>query len=297
MENDDVSVLSQTVQNVQPRNARFVYLITYSQADLALVPERESFALLVIHAFQNADSLSACNILQWVCSMEHHSDRGVHYHMAVKLESRRRWLKFRNFLDSNHGIKVNFSGIHVNYYSAWLYATKDDKDYIQSSNHPDLTNGDFPVTNNASLCLQSNAADSEPTPDSQVADGHKQKRKRMSIFDVSQLAVSKKIRTRLELLALANEQKREGKSDLAQFIANRGSKAVEEALTVGWELEEAEKKLERSKLTRLEVLEKKLEEPCVEGCLGKWLVMAIKVVENTATFILRAQQIAVRHFC
>jgi hypothetical protein len=233
------------MQNVQPKNVRFVYLITYSQADLSLVPERVSFALLVIHAFQNADPLSACNILQWVCSMEHHSDHRVHYHMAVKLESRRRWLKFRNFLDSNHGIKVNFSGVHVNYYSAWLFATKDDKDYIQSSNHPDLTNGDFPVTNNASLCVQGNAVDSEPIPDSEATDGHKGKCKRMSIFDVSQLAVSKKIRTRIELLALTNEQKREGKSDLAQFIANQGSKAVEKALTVGWELEEAEKKLER----------------------------------------------------
>jgi hypothetical protein len=81
----------------------------------------------------------------------------------------------------------------MNYYSAWVYATKDDKDYIQSPNHPDLTNGDFPVTNNASLCVQSNAVDSEPTPDSEAADGHKRKRKRMSIFDVSQLAVSKKI--------------------------------------------------------------------------------------------------------
>jgi hypothetical protein len=60
------------MQNVQPKNVRFVYLITYSQADLSLVPERVSFALLVIHAFQNADPLSACNILQWVCSMEHH---------------------------------------------------------------------------------------------------------------------------------------------------------------------------------------------------------------------------------
>ena len=145
------------------------------------------------------------------------SDGGVHYHMAVKLESRHRWLKFRNFLDSKHGIKVNFSGVHMNYYSAWLYAMKDDKEYIQSSNHPDLTNGDFPATTNASLPVQSSAAvDSEPTvtSDAEATD--------------------------------ANEQKREGKNDLAQFIANRGSKAVEEALTVGWELEEAEKKLERS---------------------------------------------------
>ena len=47
-----------------------------------------------------------------------------------------------------------------------------------------------------------------------------EKRKRMSIFYVSQITVSKKIRTRLELLAFANEQKREGENDLAQFIAN-----------------------------------------------------------------------------
>jgi hypothetical protein len=66
VQNDDVLVVSQTVQNVQPKNARFAYLITYSQADLSLVPERESFALLVIHAFQNADPLLGCNILQWV---------------------------------------------------------------------------------------------------------------------------------------------------------------------------------------------------------------------------------------
>ena len=280
MENGDVSVLRETVENVEPKNARFVYLITYSQADLSLVPERESFAILILHAFQYADPLLACNILQWVCSMEHHSDGGAHYHMAVKLESRRRWLKFRNFLDTTHGIKVNFSGAHVNYYSAWLYATKDDKEYIQSSNHPDLTNGDFPVTTNASLCVQSNAVDGEPSHDSKGADGQKRKRKRMSIFDVSQLAVSKKIQTRLELLVFANQQKREGKSDLAMFIANRGSKAVEEALNVGWELEEAEKKLERSRLTRIEVLEKKLEEQCVEGCLGKWLAMATDILNR-----------------
>ncbi len=39
MEDDDVLVLSQTVQSVQLKNVRFVYLVTYSQADLSLVPE------------------------------------------------------------------------------------------------------------------------------------------------------------------------------------------------------------------------------------------------------------------
>ena len=57
-------VVTETVRNVQPKNARFVYLITYSQADLSLVPERESFVLLVLHSFQNADPSLPCNILQ-----------------------------------------------------------------------------------------------------------------------------------------------------------------------------------------------------------------------------------------
>ena len=63
-----------------------------------------------------------------------------------------------------------------------------------------------------------------------------------------------------------------------EFIANRGGKAVEEALTVGWEMEEAEKKLERSKLTRIELLYQKLGEECVEGCNGRWLVMATDIL-------------------
>ena len=51
----------------------------------------------------------------------------------------------------------------------------------------------------------------------------------------------------MELLAYANNQKKEGKTDLAKFITNRGTKAVDEALSVGWGLEEAEKKMEHSK--------------------------------------------------
>ena len=58
-------------------------------------------------------------------------------------------------------------------------------------------------------------------------------RKSLSIFDVSQIAVKIGIRTRLELLAYANNQKKEGKTDLAKFIANRGAKAVDEALSLG----------------------------------------------------------------
>lgn len=58
-------------------------------------------------------------------------------------------------------------------------------------------------------------------------------RSRLSVFEVS----DKGIKTRTELLALANKQK-QAKTDLAEFILNRGLKAVAEVLSTctGWEM-------------------------------------------------------------
>ena len=40
------------------------------------------------------------------------------------------------------------------------------------------------------------------------------------VYDVSQIAIEKGIKTRMELLAMANSQKKEGKTDLAECAAN-----------------------------------------------------------------------------
>ena len=95
---------------------------------------------------------------------------------------------------------------------------------------------------------------------------------------VSQIIVEKGICTRLQLLAYSNNQKREGKTYLAEFIANRGAKAVDEALSVGWELEEAEGKKERSKKSRAEILYSQLGKECFVGCDRRWLQMARDVL-------------------
>jgi hypothetical protein len=58
-------ILSQKCEVCLPHNLQ-------PSRSIFTVPERESFALLVIHAFKKADALLACNILQWICSMEHH---------------------------------------------------------------------------------------------------------------------------------------------------------------------------------------------------------------------------------
>ena len=65
-----------------------------------------------------------------------HQDGGKHFHMALKLDKKTKWLAVRNFLDMCHGIKVNFSDY--------------DADYVLSDNHPDLTNATAPQTTNAS---------------------------------------------------------------------------------------------------------------------------------------------------
>ena len=91
------------------RQVRSIYLITYSRANEDIVPNQESFVQLVRDSFDNADPLTRCGIVRWVCSQERHRDGDIHYHMAVKLNARRRWLKIHNYLGERHRVKMHFS--------------------------------------------------------------------------------------------------------------------------------------------------------------------------------------------
>lgn len=46
----------------------------------------------------------------------------------------------RNYADKKHVVKLNFSSVHSSYYPAREYTTKEDNDYLQSQDHPDLRN-------------------------------------------------------------------------------------------------------------------------------------------------------------
>ena len=73
--------------SLKNRSVRSVYLITCSQVDSRL--SREAFAEVVVNAFESTNPNSKSKLLQWVCSQEKHKDGGQHFHMAVKLSSRR----------------------------------------------------------------------------------------------------------------------------------------------------------------------------------------------------------------
>ena len=129
------------------------------------------------------------------------------------------------------------------------------------------------------------------------AKGNKQARKskarrrdRLSIFDVCQLVQAKSITSRLQLVSFAAAQVREGKTSLAEFIANRGNKVVDEAIQLAKEFTEAEARYIRSKKSRIEVLEDELGGECTgSDCEGRWL--------NAAEEILQRNGIEKESFC
>ena len=291
-ENNDIFV---PARELNARSVRKVYLITYSQVDKELFPTRRSFVDVVLQSFNDA------NVVQWCCSLEQHISAGVHYHMAIKLDRNKRWISSKRFLQESCGISVHFSEIHSNYYSAWKYVTKEDKYSIQSLNHPDLTNAGPPRTTMASMAVQAKSkkkaghdAGQNTSDESDVDHNHaqvstdsdadntsaKRRKKRMTSYELSEIALAKNIKSRTELLALARQQKLEGKTDIAEFIVNRGAKVVSEVLDTAWEMEHSTDDLERARKSRVQLLHEARQGECTEGCSGQWLTCAEEVLER-----------------
>ena len=110
----------------------------------------------------------------------------------------------------------------------------------------------------------------------------------MSIYDVTQVIQTRGITSRLELVALAVQQNRAGKTNLAEF-ANRRQRCVDDALQLAKEFAEAEAKLARSKKTRVELLNEPYNAECAGECNERWLKCAISLIENNG--------IMLKYFC
>ena len=241
-------------------------------------------------------------MVQWCCSLEQHNiiSAGVHYHMAIKFDRNKRWISTERFLLERRGISIQFSEIHTNYYSAWKYVTKEDKHYmyIQSLDHPDLTNMGPPRTMMASIAVQSRSkgkashdaddAGKNTSDESDVGHNHtrvtmdsdadnnkaKRRKQRMTSYELAEIVLAKSIKSRTELLALARQQKLKGKTDIAEFIVNRGAKVVSEVLDTAWEMENSTDDLKSARKSRVQLLHQARQGECTEGCCGQWLACA-----------------------
>lgn len=257
---------------LNPRALRSVYLLTYSQADLDLFPDKESFA----EAILDSCAVTSIGIKQWVCCREPHVDGGQHYHMAIKFARCLRWLPIRKSVQDSLGIAVHFSARHINYYSAWLYCTKQDPNPLQSAEHPELANA--PRTMAASQAIsQRHDNDEEQAPGAGI-----KRRNRLTNFEVSEIIRTNGIKTKLQLYAFAEQQRADGKIDLVQFVTNRGSKVVDDVIRTTLDMMSAPSELERSLLQRITILERCAQETCVEGCDGLWMRQAKDVLDRNS---------------
>jgi len=138
-------------------------------------------------------------------------------------------------MDEKYGIQVNFSDNHSSHYTAYRYVTKEDREALHSPEHPDLSD----VVPRTEAIITSRKKKAKAKGKGQ-AKKWSQRSECLSVYDVFQIVQSKGITSQLQLICLAIEQNREGKSLLAQSIANRGNKAVNEAIELAKESSQAE---------------------------------------------------------
>ena len=75
-----------------------------------------------------------------------------------------------------------------------------------------------------------------------------------------------KIRTSKQLFAVANEQKNDGKKDLANFVLYPSSKCLNELIEHAWQMQSAQYEIQRAKKSCIELLRECGDGDCVEGC-------------------------------
>jgi hypothetical protein len=114
----------------------------------------------------------------------------------------------------------------------------------------------------------------------------KKKKKRLTVYQVVTIIQSKGIKSRLDLMALASKWQEQGKTDLAEFVSNRGPRVVNDALETAHELATAQKRLERMNKSRVEILQDHLAQECQTNCGGLWLRMAVEILEGNGIPVL-----------
>ena len=200
---------------------RSVYLLTYSNADLEIVPTRRQFANIWMNAF------GPNFVSQWACSLEKHKEESkkFHFHLAIKLNRLKRWKMIKEQVVRESGTVCHFRKFHTNYYDAFKYVTKKDTDYVTSEGHPDLIN--VPRTMGASTKRRHSAIADEVGECSRPVE---KQTKRLDLIQLYDIIVEKGLRTEKDLFLLACNQKAEGKTDLLAFIMKQTDKRRAEIL-------------------------------------------------------------------
>lgn len=274
-------------QSLDDRAQRQVYLVTYSRANLEKFPSRESFALTVVHAFALGSKIS---VMQWACCREPHKEIGLHYHLVLKLSTKKRWLSVKNQLMEHNGIVLHFSDGHDDYWDAYDYVTKEDDQFITSNDHPEKPvrpsqtkkaiaahrkkrregDGQVPCSS------KSTSAD----PPAKRTRHRNSRRNALRPLDVQVLICDRGMNSPDELLALGEEQRVQGQRDLADFCAGKTSAQLESIFEQAWRARNAKAKIAKKKRNRMDVIRLAAIQACSPECNGRWLELALDLLHK-----------------
>ena len=190
-------------RSLSTSNVRRVYLVTYSRADQNKFPTTQSFGEQVVAYFNERSTTKAC-VEHWACSLEvHKNTSGVHNHLCVKLSGPKRWKSVKDNMMQNHGVVLNFSDGHDNYYTAYKYVTKEDPEVYLSPGHPNLAAIGPPRT---SKCVRAyRSASRKRKYSTSIGDDNKRAKvpknvKRISNLEVSDFVAANQVKDCTELL-------------------------------------------------------------------------------------------------
>ena len=260
------------------KTVRSTYLLTYSKADLKKFRTRQTFADAVVKCFPDSEKNK---LVQWACAIEEHQDGSPHFHMSIKFSGNRRWKEGKNRFYRVHGVSIHFSSFHDDYPSAYGYLTKHDSDILHSENHPPLFAVTARRTRNATVArrkrksARDNSESGEAGPSNAIA-----KKKRLTAGMVADFVVKNQIHTEKEMYEALNLQKKEGQTDLHDFILNKPPKFLQDILSRAWKIENALESKERDNCSRMDILKDALHKECIQGCNGRWLVCANETLRN-----------------
>ena len=290
------------VQELGKKVMRRAYLITYSQADLSIVPNCERFAEIVEMAVRPARVRSATPqklIECYAVCMEKHQEGNKHFHLSIKLTQPKKWYSMKNNILRVNGISVHFSSKHLGYVACYRYVRKNKPKscVIHSPGHPNLDVIGPQRTNQAIVQNNRNAEErrsvgnqssvsfsgdqEQEQNSSEVVEVVERpvKVKRLSNSDVADFILDNNIKTEVELMNESNRRKSSGERDLYEFILRKNPRALSDLISTTWRIQGAEDELDRRAVNCMDVIMRHSGECKTEGCDGKWLVAAREVLQ------------------
>ena len=279
-------------ENEQPKkankNAKQNYLLTLSQVNTTLFPNREDFAEFVLRHFRHKDDESDI-ICKWAVSAEPHlKTKSFHYHMALGLNYQRRWCQIAaNMRSELKGTKqvVDFRECGGSYYSVFTYVSKMDAHMIVSPGNEGLLN---PVPSRTEKAIQGKRARGNSGSGNGSAKKTKTakqwKEPRLDLEVLQALVVDNKLRTEKALAAFARKLARDGKKDLQLWLLRHpSSKSRNDMLNTIWMMEDADDLAERNSKSYIELLtearswDHSVKEREKKTCDGSWMTAAMDI--------------------